>query len=139
MKRFRIGALGLMLALFATLGTAGAASASTASVGSATAHSASMVTPNIESQSCTGSNLTWVRVDSTFHGNICYGFVGTATVNVYAYEVCSGNNSGSVTFTLPGGTPQTHPLGPGIIYSFASNRTYINSITIRSWSGGDVC
>lgn len=143
MRRFRIGALALALALLTALGAAATASASTA--GSATARQAvvagaTAVTPNIRSQPCNSGTATFVHVYSTFHGVICYGFTGTIHPNVFAEFICAGNNFGDITFTPPGGSPQTVTLPPpGTVGDLGSDHDFINSITINGWSGGDTC
>ena len=143
MKRFRIAALSLALAFLTALGAAATASASTASsatAGRAVVATATAVTPGIRSQTCDAGTATFVHVYSTFHGTICYGFAGTIHPNVFAEFICAGNNIGSVTVTLPGGSPQTVSLPPpGTVGDFGSDHAFINSVTIDKWNGGATC
>jgi hypothetical protein len=136
--------LGLLLQ---TMPAASAApSARTTAVVHMPASAASSQIPLIKTSSCPGQTTTWVLITrfelsggSVF--NTCFGFAGTwkfTDTSDYVSYFCSGNNSGSFTYTV-NGVAKGFKFGPGKKENMGTGPNVPKTLTITGWSGSDRC
>jgi hypothetical protein len=102
--------------------------------------------PLIKWSACSGTSTTWVTLTlfemsggSIF--NWCFGYTGTWTFsNQYYYisHFCSGNNSGSFSYTVNGVT-KGFSFGPGRQVNLGTGPNKPKSLTITGWSGSYRC
>jgi hypothetical protein len=141
MKKVRVFA-GLAAAIPPVMALAPAGTAANAAVTHGTEiRAAQNKTPrSTERGNCTAGTTHWVDLYTTYHGSICFGFRGNSVPDVYAKQICPGNNWGTVAWTSPNRTKHASPLYPGEGWiTFPSSKDYVSEISIRSWSGTATC
>ena len=103
--------------------------------------------PDIKWNACSaGTTTTWVTLTlielsggSTF--SYCYGYTGTWKFSDQSYYVahfCSGNNSGSFSYTV-NGTTHSFSFGPGKNVNLGTGPNKPKTLTITGWSGSYRC
>jgi hypothetical protein len=96
--------------------------------------------PNIQAQTCTNGNKTWVHLHTTNHGIVCYGFKGIIAPNLFAKSFCPGNNSGSIHWMSPFGASGAFDFRAGERHlSMGSAHDFVYQLNITGWSGTATC
>jgi hypothetical protein len=102
--------------------------------------------PLIKTSTCPGQTTTWVLITrfelsggSVF--NTCFGFTGTwkfTDTSDFVSFFCSGNNSGSFTYSV-NGVAKGFKFGPGKKENMGTAPNVPRTLTITGWSGNDKC
>ena len=105
----------------------------------------SSAVPLIQENGCTGQSTTWVfmiRIElsggTIYHQ--CFGYTGSwqfTSGDPISY-FCSGNNSGSFTYTV-NGVAHGFNFGPGKKVNLGTGPNKPKTLKITGWSGTDRC